>query len=463
MAEAAAEKEYSCPHCAGDSSNASAAAAAAAAAAAFMAPGSLDRLPILKGSLKALEKSRKAAVGRLCPKRESSSSDCGAALAGRAKRGEGGFVDVLLAARRAAEREAAAASPPERSDITARDRGIPAPPKGATAPPPTRSQPREVISLDGSEPDEIESAVGGALGGAVGVAAVGNAVGGAPLSKEGLKLARGDTSAARDPVAKPSPPVAEGPTVLRPVPLPYVATATVTPPPQPFPFPPPPRSQPPPPTQRILSEAEYVARRAEAQQAAQAAQAVRHLITGHDYRAAAVLPPTGSPYGYHSALSAWAHANLFQGQRAQGQALVNGVAQPPAPGASSLPSLSPGGAPQGHPPPFAGRCAHFAATYPPPPAACACQAAGGSTPQMAAARLAGGAPRPAPPPPTAAQIATHAAHAAHAAYAALGGGAGAGAPGSAESPTSTGGQESFHAKLQRVRRQLLMEPSLPVS
>ena len=442
-------------------------AAAAAAAAAFMAPGSLDRLPFHKGSMKALEKSRKSAVGRLCPtKRESSSSDCGAALAGGAKRGDGGFVDVLLAAHKAADREAAAASPPERSDITARDFGISAPPKGATAPPPTPSQPREVISLDGSEPDEIESAVEGALGGAlgaVGVAAVGNAVGGAPLSKEGLKLARGETSAARDPVAKMSPPVAEGPTVLRHVPLS-------------FPFPPPPRSRPPPPTRRILSEAEYVARCAEAQKAAQAAhqkaahqkaaqaaEAVRHLITGHDYRAAAMLPPTGSPYGYHSAVSAWAHANLFEAQRAQGQALVNGVAQPPPPGARSLPSLPPGAAPNATPPPFAGHCAHFATAYPPPPAASACQAAGGITPQLAAARLAGGAPRPTPPPPTAAQIATHAARAAHAGHAALGAGVGAGAPGSAKSPTITGGQESFHAKLQRVRRQLLMEPSLPVS
>ena len=438
MAEAAADEEYSCPHCAGDSSNASAAAAAAAAAAAFMAPGSHDRVPLHKGSTKALEKSRKAAVGRLwrlndsppetsppavaravytspwsgpqlearrrdaekhvggrggaveqssatgaeeaysidlistsadlnstssdlspspraagvlglsccvkptssrrvcapndavtllpcaagCPKRERSSSDCGTALAGGARRGEGGFVEVLLAARKAAEREAAAASPPERSDITARDCGISAPPKGATAPPPTRSQPREVISLDENEPDEIEFAVGGAVG-----VAVGNAVGGAPLLKKGLKLARGDTSAARDPAAKTSPPVAEGPIVLRPVPLPYVATGTVTPPPQPFPIPPPPRSQPPPHTRRILSEAEYAARRAEAQQAAQAAQrraeaqqaaqaaeVVRHLITGHEHRAAAVPPPTGSPYPsplQHAAAHA-AHAAAHQ-------------------------------------------------------------------------------------------------------------------------------------------------------
>jgi hypothetical protein len=164
------------------------------------------------------------------------------------------------------------------------------------------------------------------------------------------------------------------------------------------------------------------------------------------------------------ALSAWAHANFLQARRAQGQALVNGVAQPLFPGASSLPSLPPGAAPQGPPPPFAGLCAHFAAAYPPPQAASACQAAGGSAPQLAAARLAGGAPRPTPTLPTPAQIAiARAAHAAFAAHAALGAGTSAAAPGSAESPTSTGGQQSFHAKLQRVRLQLLMEQSLPVS
>ena len=68
-----------------------------------------------------------------------------------------------------------------------------------------------------------------------------------------------------------------------------------------------------------------------------------------------------------------------------------------------------------------------------------------------------GGPRTAPPP-TAAQAAAVAAHsAAHAARLAA-----AAAPGAAPPLPSTGRQESFHEKLQRVKRQLLMDPSLPV-
>jgi hypothetical protein len=150
------------------------------------------------------------------------------------------------------------------------------------------------------------------------------------------------------------------------------------------------------------------------------------------------------------AVSALAHSN-FPAQRAQ--AFVNGVAHEPPPGASSLPSLPPGAAPQAPPPPFAGHCAHFAAAYPPPPAASACPAAGGSAPQLAAARLVGGAPRA--PPPTAARFAFHAAAAAAAAAA---------APGASAPPAFHDKlHESFHEKLQRVKHQLLVDPSLPVS
>ena len=69
--------------------------------------------------------------------------------------------------------------------------------------------------------------------------------------------------------------------------------------------------------------------------------------------------------------------------------------------------------------------------------------------QLAAARLVGGTPRP--PPPNATQFAFHAA-------------AAAAAPGaSAPSAFHDKLHESFHEKLQRVKRQLLVDPNLPVS